>query len=92
MVVDMLVSRGGAVTSGAGNVMMIGLELAGPGVGTALVDIGANCENNRQQELQLLLGHGLQVHGIVVRLHAEAHASLERPNPCCLANLDCWTQ
>ncbi len=35
-----------------------------------------------------LLRHGLQVHGIVVRLHAEPHVPLEGPDPCCFGDLD----
>ncbi len=34
------------------------------------------------------LGHGLEVHGIVMGLDAEAHASLEGPDPGGFANLD----
>ncbi len=35
-----------------------------------------------------LFRHGLQIHGIVVRLHAEPDAALERPHPCGLGDLD----
>lgn len=38
------------------------------GIGTAGVDIGTDSEDDREKELQLLLGHGLQVHCIVMRL------------------------
>ena len=45
--------------------------IVGPlGVGTPIVHVGADGEDNGEQELQLLLGHGLQVHAIVVRLDA----------------------
>ncbi len=35
-----------------------------------------------------LFRHSLQVHGIVVRLHAKPYAALERPYPCGLGDLD----
>ena len=44
------------------------------GLDAALVDIGADGEDNRQQELQLLAAHGLEVDGIVCRLNAEPFA------------------
>jgi hypothetical protein len=40
------------------------------GVSAAGVDIWADCEYYRQEELELLLCHGLQVNGIVVGLDA----------------------
>jgi hypothetical protein len=51
-----------------------------PRVCSALVDVGTDCEDNRKEELELLLCHGLEVHSIVVRLHGEPSASLERPD------------
>lgn len=36
-------------------------------------------EHRRKEEPQLLLGHGLEIHGVVMRLHVEADTSLEGP-------------
>jgi hypothetical protein len=39
-----------------------------------LIDIWANSEDNWQEKLEFLAGHGLEVHRIIVRLDAEALA------------------
>ena len=69
--------------------MMVVVVDSAPHVCAALIDVRADGEDDGKQELELLLGHGLEVHAIVVWLHAEAHASLEGPNPCCLGDFDC---
>lgn len=49
----------------------IGFTVGIRAVGPALVDIGTHCEDDGERELQLLLCHGLKVHGIVVRADAD---------------------
>jgi hypothetical protein len=45
----------------------IGFTVGIRAIGPALVDIRTHCEDDGERELQLLLCHGLKVHGIVVR-------------------------
>jgi len=61
---------------------------AGLGVGTSVVDIWADGEDDREQELELFLDYSLQVHAIVVWLHAKAHTSIEEPHQCCFSDFD----
>lgn len=51
-------------------------------------DVGADGEDDGEEELELFLCHGLEVHGIVVGLDAEAHAALEGPDPGGLCDLE----
>lgn len=57
-------------------------------VGAARVDVGPDGEDDTQLKLQLLLGHGLHIYGIVVRLHAEALTALQRSDPGGLFDFD----
>jgi hypothetical protein len=41
------------------------------GNGTSLVDIRANSKYDRKKELELLPGHGLQIHTIIMGLNRE---------------------
>lgn len=51
-------------------------------------DVGTHGEDDGEKELELLLCHGLEVHGVVVGLDAEAHAALEGPDPGGLCDLE----
>lgn len=72
----------------AGQVVLLLAAGGGRRVGAARVDVGPDGEDDGQGKLQLLLGHGQQVHGVVLGLDAEAGAALQGPDPGGLCDFD----